>query len=698
MPGFSSTYSPLFLALFLIISAGAAFFFYRNAPLPNPKKYFLMAVKGLAVFLLLALFIEPVLSSLVNQSSEKLDIILVDNSRSNLIQGKSDDIKKILNDNGLHSSSYKLFTFSNSSQQLSSPDSFSSNGFNTDLSSALRNIRNSFPNRNFNSVTVISDGVFNAGGNPLYEAKTLQAPFITFGVGDSVQKKDIIIKNLSYNDKAFTNIPVKIKAQVSIYGYTGTANINLIREGIVISTKQINSSGAESYETEFDITESAAGKIKYSIEAENKEGEITFKNNYSDFYITFIDNKVNVLLISGGPSYDDAFVTGVLKRINNYNITFRTAKSPNEFYEGPVDSRSIAELSALFLLNFPTSSTSSAIVSELADKCKTFGIPVIFFAGKNSDYQKLGAFDDLLPFNISRPNSGETLFNLQIVTSADNSLSKVSKVSEVNSTTQIFRNVSGILPKPGSITVATDKGSGEPMMMTRTSGDQKSTAFLGYGLWRWKLNSSSSAEKTLERFLIETINLTLQKEKRTKLKVYPAKDFFDYSEQIKIYADVFDENYLPTRNAVVSGKIIRKDGSTAGELTFTPEENRYAAYFPPLPYGDYSIEASADLNGSYYAADNSRLTSDTLNTEYLITHSDLNALKELSQNTGGAYISQNDASNIASLIGNTINPAGNDVSLRKALRFNLWENKYILILIILLLTIEWVVRKRNNIP
>lgn len=696
MPGFSSTYSPLFLALFIIISAVAAYFFYRRSTLSDAKKYLLVAIKGLAIFLLLALFIEPVLSSLVNQSGDKLDVILVDNSRSNLISGKDTDIKKLLDENKLVSDNYKVFTFSNSLNTLRSTDSLYNNGYETDLSSSLRNLRSSYPDRTFNSITVISDGIFNSGGNPLYEAKTMQAPFITISVGDSLQQKDVVITGAVYNERAFTNIPVKIKVQTSVYDLPGSININLLREGNVISSKPANIiPGQTSYETEFDVTENAGGKIKYRVEAERREGELTLKNNYTEFYITYIDNKVNVLVISGGPGYDDAFVTGVLKRINNYNITFRTAKSPGEFYEGPIDTRSIPELSALFLLNFPTSQTSAGIVSDLADKVKTFNIPVIFFAGKNSDYSKLGAFEDAVPFNIGRPNSGETLFSLQIVSTQDNPLSKL---TGVNSTSQIFRNVAGIQPKSGSITLATDKFSGEPVMITRSSGEFKSTAFLGYGLWRWKLNQSQNAEKTLEQFLVETINITLQKEKKTKMKVYPAADIFDYSQQVKIYAEVFDESFIPTRNSKVSGKILRKDGSKVTDLVFTAEENKYAAYSQPLPVGDYYIEADAELNGSYYSKDNSRFTSDTLNTEYLATKTNSMALMELSQNTGGEYITKDGHGNIMSVIGKTNNPIQNQVSLSKAVRFNLWENKYILGLIILLFTIEWIMRKRNNIP
>jgi hypothetical protein len=694
MPGFSSTYSPLFLFLFLVISVGASYYFYRKSVLTNSKKYFLIAVKSLAIFLLLALFIEPVLSSLVDQSGDKLDVILVDNSRSNKINNKESEIKKILNDNNIFSKDYRVFTFSNSLTGISSPDSFLSEGYETDLSTSLRNLRSSFPDRTFNSITIISDGIINSGGNPLYEAKTLQAPFITVSIGDTIQQKDAVISNVTYNEKAFTNIPTKIKAYLNVYDYSpGSLNINLLREGNVISSRQVNiTAGRQSYEIEFDVTENAAGKIKYRVEADVKEDELTAKNNYGEFYITFIDNKVNVLVISGGPSYDDAFVMNVLKRIDNYNITFRTAKTPGEFYEGPIDTRAFPELSMLFLLNFPTNQTGAGIVSELADKVKTYNIPVAFFAGKNSDYGKLGAFGDVIPFNVSRPNSGESLFSLQPVSSADN---PVGKLSGINSTSQIFRNVSGIMPKPGALTLATDKFSGEPVMVTRTSGNMKSTAFLGYGLWRWKLNPSNNAEKTLEKFLTETINITLQKDKKTKFRIYPSKDIFDYSQQVKIYAEVFDESYIPTRNAVVSGRILRKDGSKTGDLVFMAEENKYAAYTNPLPDGDYTIEADAELNGGFYAKDNSRFSSDSVNTEFLITRSNSALLKELSQNTGGQFVTADNITLVIDTIKNNLNAP---LSLSKAVSFNLWENKFMLAFIILLFTMEWVMRKRNNIP
>jgi hypothetical protein len=697
MPGFSSTYSPLFLILFLIISAAVSFYFYRNSNLSSSKKYLLASVKTAALFLLLALFIEPVLSQFFGSSNSRMDVILIDNSRSSAIGNNEEDIRKIISNSGLINDNYIVFTFSNELKELTSIDSLDFIGFETDLSGALRSLKRSFPDRDFNSVTVISDGIFNSGGNPLYEAKTFLAPFITIPIGDTTRKKDIVLKDVLYNPKAFTNSPVKIRAYLNIQDFPpGAYTVNLKREGTIISSKLINSSAEQfTYEAEFDVTETAPGKVLYEVETAPADGELTYKNNAKKFFITYNDNKVNVLLVSGGPGYDNEFTGSVIKRLGNYNITYRTAKSPSEFYEGSIEPGNFPELSAIFLLNYPTSQTSASVSSGIALNVKTHKIPLVFYAGKNTDYQKLNSFDELVPFNISRPNSGETLFNLQPVGSQDNPLSQV---TGLESTPQIFRNVSGILPKPGSVTLATDKSSGEPVMITRTSGDIKSTALLAYGLWKWKLNPITDGSKVMESFLQESINMTLQKEKKTRFRVYPEKDVFDYLENVKIFAEVFDENYNPTRNALVNGRLYKNSGSKTADLKFDPDENKYISVNTPLVPVEYNVEADAELAGSFYAKDESRFVVDSLNTEYLETASNFHTLKELSMNTGGVFIDKENAGSLLSVIDSTQNPFRNERLMERFLRFNLWENRYMLGLILLLFTVEWVLRKRNNIP
>lgn len=697
MPGFSSSYSPLFLVLFLIIATAVSWYFYRNTAVSNVRKYVLIALKTMAIFILLALFIEPVLSYLTGSDKTGRDIVLIDISRSSAIENRSEEIKNILEETGINNNEGNVYGFSGSTSEIMNIDSIVFNGYSTDLAASLRQIKEQYPDGSYSSVTVITDGVFTDGGNPLYEAQKFLAPFVVLPVGDTAVKKDVVIKKVAANEKAFTGTAVKIKTYFNVFkSAPAVINLKLLREGIEIKSQQVTTQpGMNNYEAGFDVTETAPGKIRYTVTAENLTDELTYKNNKSDFYITYIDNKINILVISGGPGYDNEFTGSVLKRIGNYNITYRTQKSAGEFYEGPIDSRQFAELSTLFLLNFPTSVTSAALVSDISNNTKQFNVPVIFFAGKNSDYQKLGSFEELIPFSISRPNSGENMFRLQPVGGIDNGLDKIPGLGATN---EIFKNVSGIQPKPGSVTLATDKASGEPVIMNRVSGLSRSSAFLGYGLWRWKLNPGTNAEKTLEAMLMEMINMTLQKEKRTKLRVYPTKDIFDYTEGVKIYAEVYDDNYLLTRNANLTGKVTRKDGTSAGELKFTAVENKFTAELPPLPADDYYIECDAEYNGTYWARDINRFLSDTVNTEYIETSPNIDLLKEFASKTGGALIAPDSIKEYSAILGKLKESLPEREVREKYLRFDLWGNKYYLMLVILLFSIEWVLRKRNNIP
>jgi len=697
MPGFSSSYSPLFLALFLIIAAAVSYYFYRNTAIEKNKKTLLIVLKTAAIFILLALFIEPVLSYLTDSGNNRKDIVLIDVSRSNTFEGKSDQIKSVINEAGFFKGEGNVFGFSNGTALIKDADSINHNGYATDLVSSLRSIKENFPDGSYNSITLITDGIFTDGSSPLYEAMTFTAPFVIYPVGDTAAKKDVIVKSVLRNEKAFAGTTVKIKVFVSIFkAASGNVVLKLLREGSEIRSQLINfEPGKSSYEVEFDVTENTQGKIKYRVVAENLPDELTYKNNHSDFYITYIDNKVNVLVVSGGPGYDNEFTGSVLKRIGNYNVTYRTQKSAGEFYEGPIDFRQFAELSTLFLLNYPTNVTSTAIVSEMSSAVKQFNVPVVFFSGKNTDYQKLAAFDEQIPFSVGRINQGENLFRLQPVSLGENNLANIPGLGATN---EIFRNIGGIMPKPGSVTLATDKASGESMIINRVNGNSRSTAFLGYGLWRWKLNPGTNAEKTLEAMLLELINMTLQKEKRTKLRVYPIKDIFDYTEPVKIFAEVYDENYTLTRNAKVNGRILRPDGSNAGELNFTPEDNKFSAVLPPLAAGDYSVEVDAEFNGSYWARDVNRFLSDSVNTEFIETRSNISLLNEIASKTGGSLMYIDSIGRYGELLKTYRDLPGRETVGERYLRFDLWGNKFYLMLVILLFSVEWILRKRNSIP
>lgn len=702
----TSRYPGLIAVVFIIISITISLYFYRNTAISGFKRYTLIALKSLALFLLLVLFLEPSLIALVNSSPDRTNVIMIDATRSITLPSENNSprslqVKNIPFGKLFKGSNNYFFVFLNNKIQplkLESIDSIDFDGYLTDASQSIKAVKNVLPDVSFNSVTLISDGLFNSGGNPLYTAKELQCPFITIGIGDTVQRKDLLIDRVLYNDNMFTNSDNIIKADIRSFGYQNeSVAVDLLREGNVVSSNTINiKSNDEQDEISFTIKENNPGIVKYRIRVIQKPGETTYKNNTEDFLISFIDSKINILFISDGPGYDNSLFSNILKRINNYKVTFRTAKSPNEFYEGPVNNLDWNELSAAFLLGFPSAQTGSGLVNPIAEKVKDFNVPLIFFAGKNTDYKKLEAFGDLIPFSILRSGS-EALFTPQLVSDPQNFYKDIA--NELSSTPQIFINQTGITQKPGSSVLMTDKSTGEPVLITRSSGKNNSTAFLGYGIWRWRLNPKSDYEKLVENFLLKTIDLTLLKEKKTKFKVYADKNIFDYKENVTLTAEVFDNNNLLTGDATVKCDIITEGKKILQGLPFTTSENKYHCMIEKLAPGDYTIEAEADMKNELYAKDNSRFLVDTINTEYKVTKSNFDNLKELALNTGGQFFQAgSDYSSLEKFL-DTLN--NRSISSSKPViqkRFDLWENKYVLILIIALFTVEWVIRKRNNLP
>jgi hypothetical protein len=702
----TSLYPGLIAVVFIIISLTISLYFYRNTAISGFKRYTLIAVKSLALFLLLVLFLEPSLIALVSSSQEKTNIIMIDATRSITLPSENNSplslqVKNIPLGKLFKGSHNYFFVFLNNIIQpikTESIDSIDFDGYQTDATQSIKAVKDVLPDVSFNSFTLISDGLFNSGGYPLYTAKEFQCPFISVGIGDTIQRKDLLIDRVFYNDNMFTNTDNIIKAEIKSSGYQNeSVTVDLLREGNVVSSNTLNiKSNDDQDEISFTIKENNPGIVKYRIRVLQKPGEITYKNNTEDFLISFIDSKINILYISDGPGYDNSLFSNILKRINNYKVTFRTAKSPNEFYEGPVNNLDWNELSAVFMLGFPSAQTGSGLVNPITEKVKNFNVPLIFFAGKNTDYKKLEAFGDLIPFSILRAGS-ETLFTPQLVSDPQNFYKDIS--SELSSTPQIFINQTGISQKPGSSVLMTDKSTGEPVLITRSPGKNNSTAFLGYGIWRWRLNPKSDYEKLVENFLLKTIDLTLLKEKKTKFKVYPDKNIFDYTENVTLTAEVYDDNNQLTGNAAVKCDIVSQGRKILQDLAFTPSENKYHCLINKLAPGDYTIEAEADMKNELYAKDNSRFLVDTINTEYKVTKSNFDNLKELSLNTGGQFFQAGSDYSVLEKFLDTLNNRSVSSStpvIQK--RFDLWENKYVLILIIVLFSVEWVIRKRNNLP
>ena len=111
-----SDYSWIVLSLFALFSVLISYYFYRKSSLNQFKKYLLLTIKSIAIFLLCILFIEPSFLFHKRNNSTTANILLVDNSRSNELTlndktKKSVQVKNLLG-NFKNIGNIKSYTFS----------------------------------------------------------------------------------------------------------------------------------------------------------------------------------------------------------------------------------------------------------------------------------------------------------------------------------------------------------------------------------------------------------------------------------------------------------------------------------------------------------------------------------------------------------------------------------------------------------
>src|SRR6185436_8609107 len=85
----------------------------------------------------------------------------------------------------------------------------------SDINSVLRQIEAEYDGRNLASVVLVSDGIYNTGVSPLYSV--FKTPIYTVGLGDTIQKKDLILNQVHYNKVAYQGNKFPIQAEVLVH-------------------------------------------------------------------------------------------------------------------------------------------------------------------------------------------------------------------------------------------------------------------------------------------------------------------------------------------------------------------------------------------------------------------------------------------------------------------------------------------------
>ncbi len=208
-------------------------------------------------------------------------------------------------------------------------DQLAPKGTVTDIAGAIRAAASgggAASGRKLSGIVVVSDGADNVeladGLSPKLRTmlKELQVPVSAIAIG-SAGLKDLGIEKIAVDDFAFVRNTIDVTATVRVHGFGNSEiPVALKREGRVISSKTVKTTGDGTYPVTFSFAPDQTGQFVFTVEAPVFADEAVATNNSRSFVLKVIRDRVRVLMVVGKPSWDVRFLRGLLKQDPNVDL------------------------------------------------------------------------------------------------------------------------------------------------------------------------------------------------------------------------------------------------------------------------------------------------------------------------------------------------------------------------------------------
>ncbi|MBK9246578.1 MAG: VWA domain-containing protein [Ignavibacteria bacterium] len=714
----------LLVVLTILCALGLALYSYYTTipPISTGKKSFLITLRTLALSLLIIALFEPILSLVRSSIDEPQLAVLLDNSQSMTIRdikgNRLEGFKNALTSSNVLSLNDAAHVAKFQDNVLSinhaAIDSLKFDGQLTDISSAIRWIGERADNVNLQAGLLITDGAFNTGANPLYEAEMLGKPLYIIGIGDSSEPKDIAVQTIITNEITYLDASVPVNVNIKSAGITdekdSETKLILSDNGIMVAEQTIRLRSEQNiYSALFDYHPKIEGIHKLIASIAPKNGELTPKNNSLSEFINVLKQKRKVVLFAGAPSSDVSFIRSILDKEKGAEVTAFIQKQGAEFYESQPNSQSMKDAETIVLIGFPNSSTPVSVMQMIAQECER-GKPLLFVASLQTDYTKLRILEPYLPFAIVSSRPQEFLAFADVPQRAlSNSLLKITGTNDDarlwNQLPPIYRTETFVKMKPESEVLSTIKVNttplSEPLISSREFQGKKSVAILGYGLYRWKLLGEAAEVSKGRQDMPDILSIFLQNttkwltatDNQKSVRIRTSKKLYSSGEKVECIAQVYDQTLAPIENADVIVKI--SGGKSPREVHLTPISNgRYTGQIDGLSEGDYAFSGSVTVNQKPYGSDNGRFSVGDIALEYQNVRMNSELLRQIAERTGGKFYTPETASALLNDLKKQ--PTFKERTITQKSEFALWNLPWMLASALLFFAVEWFVRKRSG--
>lgn len=714
---------PLWLIVGLTVIAAAAIGYFlarRGHGVTLPQLLFVGLLQYTAILIVLAMLLQPALKTDRLAPGENTLALLLDTSESmrygrdasrlDLARQYLADVEASIADLTLAMRRYevadtarRVATFADSAPVRSS----------TSLADALNAVLAEARSTPLAAIVLSSDGIDSAGGlstEQLADIAAFGVPIYTLTAGRERMPEDLELTQVLLTSRALpgSTLPARVSVRHDAPGITRIK----IYDGdeLLVSTPVELQPDATTTSVAVDIERLNAGhrQLRFSIDALPDEPEL--RNNRRTSLVNVEDQDRRILYFEGEPRWEYKFLRRAIAPDENINVVTLLSVSPNKFYRQGLDSprqlehgfptsrEELFAYDALIIGSVAAATLSAEQLAIVRDFVSVRGGTLLLLAGPNG----LGnggwgqsSIADLLPANL--PAASTNSFVRKKVSAVLTPHGAATHMLKLAETAVDNRNRWDELPdiadyqltgdlKPAAVTLINamaDDGP-VPLLITQPFGRGHTYILATGGTWRWQMSLPAEDDRhetfwrQFLRALVATAppKLTLLAEPR--------------GATIDLRAEFRDAAHEPVPGLDVTAAASHEAGGTvAVSLAASPgEPGVYRARIDAPATGTWYVEAIAARGEELFGIARASVFADPGQAEYINIRADAGQMRRLAEATGGRHLEPDDIAALPDLI--RYSSAG----ITEAVFRPVWDAPAVLLLLLVLKSGEWLLRRR----
>jgi uncharacterized membrane protein len=586
----------------------------------------------------------------------------------------------------------------------------------TALGDAMRELVKRKRGQAIAGVVVITDGANNSGIPPREAAETLKAegiPAYVYGVGVH-SPRDLVLQNVFAPEVSFADDDVDVSVRLRSQGLKGQdAKVNLKLGSDPVASRSVTlGDGEEIVPLTFRPRE--AGTYDLEAMVEPRADEALTENNSRKQRLRVIDSRIKVLLVDQAPRWEFRYLQAMLLRDRRIELKCLLAEADPAMARGadspylphfPKTKEELFKYDVVILGDVDPRGLSMNQLDMLAKLVADFGGGLVMVAGRRASphaYRQT-ILERLLPVELealSLPpleTAGARSTRLEM-TAAGRSSPLLRLLDKEDENAQFWKELPPVFwiartarAKPAAEVLLTDADAARE---TR-HGKIPVVALQSYGLgqvmyigtdntWRWRKNIGDRYYTTFWGQIIQRLALQrlLGGSKRTQL----ATDRSNYTvgDRIPIYARLYTVGFEPVEAATVNGSYAKNpEAGVTVVLRAVPEQ-------PGLFRGEFVAPAAGHYQFRVEQDPATTLDFSVAEPQFELGESAMNEplLRDIANQTGGLFFREEDLHKMPESIRQRTQP------VQSSLELELWSSPLCFMILLGLVSAEWVLRKR----